>query len=369
MLPGLHQGKRDFVLLTYSVVTARSLVNSYGVVPTSLERQGNFSQLVGPTGQPVPIYPPQATNIPYPNNIIDTPFDPAALAFLSFLPEPNLSGSTLNYHLLTTQGTHQNFIGARYNHSFGASPAAVPGLMSNIGGLSQSFALNFTFSHQASDDVDIFPQLGGKQFYQGYALTATHAIGKGNWIANLAVTSIRNNLQVRNFFTGADDVATRVGLMGFGENALVNANPFNYGLPNLIFSSFNEFSQTQPASILRQSIGISASSAWLLGKHLIRMGADARRIDLDLFGGTNVTGTLIFGLFDTNPVSASGSLACAVAGPVIPGPCSSSRFRQRRICRALMPINSAACHHLIFPAVARNSTSCNFIARSAAVLG
>ena len=50
-------------------------------------------------------------------------------------------------------------------------------------------------------------------------------------------------------------------------------------------------------------------------------------------------------------------------------PCSSSRFRHRRICRELIPINSAACHHLIFPAEALNSTSCNFIARSAAVLG
>jgi hypothetical protein len=34
-----------------------------------------------------------------------------------------------------------------------------------------------------------------------------------------------------------------------------------------------------------------------------------------------------------------------------------------------MPISSAACHHLIFPDVARNNTSCSFIARSIAVIG
>src|ERR1017187_4577443 len=34
-----------------------------------------------------------------------------------------------------------------------------------------------------------------------------------------------------------------------------------------------------------------------------------------------------------------------------------------------MPINSAACHHLILPDVARNNTSFNFIPPSAAVLG
>jgi hypothetical protein len=41
-------------------------------------------------------------------------------------------------------------------------------------------------------------------------------------------------------------------------------------------------------------------------------------------------------------------------------PCSSSRLRQRRNCRLLMPISSAACHHLIFPAVARNNTSVGY---------
>jgi hypothetical protein len=46
MFPGLHrESNRDFVLLTYSGVMARSLVNSYGLVPTDLERQGNFSHL------------------------------------------------------------------------------------------------------------------------------------------------------------------------------------------------------------------------------------------------------------------------------------------------------------------------------------
>ncbi len=39
------------------------------------------------------------------------------------------------------------------------------------------------------------------------------------------------------------------------------------------------------------------------------------------------------------------------------------------VCRSLIPTNSAACHHLIFFALARNNTSCSFIARSAAVLG
>jgi hypothetical protein len=36
------------------------------------------------------------------------------------------------------------------------------------------------------------------------------------------------------------------------------------------------------------------------------------------------------------------------------------------MCQSLMPMISAACHHLIFFAMARNITSCTFIARSIA---
>ncbi len=313
-LPGLHkQSRRDFFLLTYSGLEARSLVNDYGLVPTALEREGNFSKLVGPTGAPVLIYPPQETNIPYPGNIINTPLNSAALAMISYLPEQNVSGGTLNYHLLTTQGTHLNSVGVRYNHSFGPVAGAIPGLITNSGGLTQSFSLNFTFSHQANDIVNLFPKLGGKQFNQGYGLTATQTIGKGHWIGNFSVTSNRSDLQVHNFFTNHQDVATDVGLQGFGGP--VNTNPFSYGLPNLVFSGYSTFSQTQPAYILTQALGVSANSAWLYGKHLIRAGGDARRIELNIFGGSDVTGSLIFtgeytqqvGVAVGNPVASTGN--------------------------------------------------------------
>jgi hypothetical protein len=44
-------------------------------------------------------------------------------------------------------------------------------------------------------------------------------------------------------------------------------------------------------------------------------------------------------------------------------------FSHRRMCRSLMPRISAACHQVIFFAIACNITSCTFIARSIAALG
>jgi trimeric autotransporter adhesin len=314
-LPGLTKpSNRDFVLLTYAGQLSRSLVNQYGVVPTVREREGDFSQLVGPTGEPILIYPPQETNVPYPNNTIDTPFDSVAMALLPYIPEPNVPGAALNYHLLTTLGTHSNTLGFRYNHSLGGSGASIPGQFANSGhGLNQSFSLNFNLNHLAIDVVNLFPQLGGTQLTQGYALTAGYTIGKGSLISNVSVTSNRSDFEVRNFYTNSQDIATQVGLQGPG-NAPVNSNPFNYGLPSLVFSGFSGFTQTQPASILTQAIAMSSTNAWMHGSHDVRFGGDVRRIELNLFGGADATGTLIFTGAFTQAVGTSGGEQVAPSG-------------------------------------------------------
>jgi hypothetical protein len=62
-------------------------------VPTALERQGNFSQSVNPSGQPITIKDP-LTNRPFTGNIIpqDRLYQPG-LALLNLLPLPNQTGN------------------------------------------------------------------------------------------------------------------------------------------------------------------------------------------------------------------------------------------------------------------------------------
>jgi hypothetical protein len=57
-------------------------------------------------------------------------------------------------------------------------------------------------------------------------------------------------------------------------------------------------------------------------------------------------------------------------GPPVPSHENAARSdqRQRRMCRSLMPMISAAWYHVIFFAIARNITSRTFIARSVAAL-
>jgi hypothetical protein len=308
-LPGMTRpSNKDSVSLSFAGQIATTLVNDYATVPTDLERAGNFSRLLGPTGALVPIYPP-GQSVPYPNNTIDRPLDPVALALLEYLPRANLNSTGLNYRLITPQGTHTNTIGAGYTHSFAASPAA-------SSGNSQSLSVNFNLNRVANDVINVFPAFGGKRVVQGYALTAGYAVNKTHLFSNFSVTSNRNNADLRNHYTNVEDVATEAGvLLEEGSDRRLNTNPINYGLPNLVLNNFTSLSQTQPNYQLTQAIGTSASSSWDHGTHIVRFGGDFRRIEFNLFGGTNATGTFIFtgvytqqpGITETSPVAVTGS--------------------------------------------------------------
>jgi hypothetical protein len=94
---------------------------------------------------------------------------------------------------------------------------------------------------------------------------------------------------MRNYFTNTEDISSEVGFIGPPKtppvaNPPLNSNRFNYGLPNMIFSGFSTFAQTQPASIVTEALALGNNSAWVHGSHDVRFGGDFRRIRLDLFG-------------------------------------------------------------------------------------
>ncbi len=182
-------------------------------------------------------------------------------------------------------------------------------------GPNQSIYLSFNLSHAATDVINLFPDLGGAQLTQGYSVTAGHVIERGNLTNNISFTSSRNDSRLTNHFTNAYDVATQVGVLGPSMTAL-NPNPANYGLPNLVFSGFNGLSQTQPNFQLTQTSTISESGSWSRGRHNLSFGGDVRRVEYNVFGGVNATGSFIFtggytqepGTFDNaSPVTGSGS--------------------------------------------------------------
>ncbi|MGA9584018.1 MAG: TonB-dependent receptor, partial [Terracidiphilus sp.] len=277
--------ERDALSISYAGESSTQLVNDFGVVPTEQDRKGDFSALIGPTGLPVTIYSPR-THLPYPNNVINTPLNPAAFALLAYLPEPNLQSSGLNYRLLTTQGLHTNLVGASYGHQFDASNH--PSLPH------QSVYLNFNYGDISNDVINIFPPLGGAQWIGGYFVAGGYTVGARNWITNISIFSSRNNAQLTNYFTNGEDIATSLGLYNDYTKQPINSNPTNYGLPNLVFNNYTAFSETQPRFQLTQRAGVTGAASRIHGAHNVRFGGDLDRVDFNIFGGTNATGSYIF---------------------------------------------------------------------------
>ena len=95
-------------------------------------------------------------------------------------------------------------------------PATVPGLMSNTGYFIAKFHPEFHLQPiNTNRCLPLFPSARWQAVQSKLRTDGDTHIGKGNGREPCFVTSIRSNLQVRNFFTGSDDVATRVGFGGF----------------------------------------------------------------------------------------------------------------------------------------------------------
>jgi hypothetical protein len=285
-IPGVTKPSgKDSVFLNISGSRNSNPLDQYATVPTLDERAGNIQGLSAPI---VPI--------------------PQASALLNYIPEPNLPGDTQNYHLLTTQQSNTTQGGVRYMRSFGAN-ASNFGMGGRGGGggggrsgrnsqqtqqgLRQSINVNYNWSHIASDNVNIVPTLGGKTVSDSDSVQAGYTLGYGK-ITNIFNASWnRSNAHTTNFFTNGSDIATQVGILGPGGNAL-NSSPLNYGLPSVVLSSFTGITQAQPSFSISQTISVSETLAWIHGKHNFRFGGDYRRVHRDFLGGSNSTGTFYF---------------------------------------------------------------------------
>ncbi|HTD54551.1 MAG TPA: TonB-dependent receptor, partial [Silvibacterium sp.] len=299
----LTSDKKDFLFFTLSGQRSSSPFDQYGTVPLAAERSGNFQGLTTPGGLPITIYDPGCyvgdpnAGKPFPNNTIPAQcISPQATALLNYVPLPNLGGTTQNFHFLSSAQTNSTQLGARLIHNFGSGGNAaalgnfVRRAMGQAGspGLHQSINFNFNYSHSASDNLNLFPDLGGKQQSNQYSLQAGYSISKGHLSNILNASWNRTNAQTTNYFTNTANVASQIGLNG------LPADPQLYGLPNVTLNQFSSLSEQQPSFQINQTISLSETLSWIHNKHNFRFGGDIRRVHLDLIGETNSTGTYIF---------------------------------------------------------------------------
>jgi uncharacterized membrane protein YgcG len=273
---------KDMMFLTLSGQRSSSPSDQYATVPTDAERAGNIPGLAAPI----------------------TPVS-QAVALLKYFPEPNLPGDTQNYHLLTTAQSNSTQAGVRYMRSLGKNATlgggggrggfggGGGGRRNQNQGLRQSINFNYNWSHSASDHINLFPDLGGKGRSDSNSVQAGYTVGYHKVTNIFNASWNRSQSQTTNFFTNQTDIATQIGILGPGGDAL-NTSPLNYGLPNVQLSNLTGLSQLQPSSSVSQTISLSETLSWIHGKHNMRYGGDYRRVHRDFLGGSNATGTYYF---------------------------------------------------------------------------
>ncbi|HEX4134036.1 MAG TPA: carboxypeptidase regulatory-like domain-containing protein [Bryobacteraceae bacterium] len=105
---------KTFFFLNYDGQRIRDSIAQLFSVPTAAQRSGIFTTpVVNPTG-----------GTPFPNNTINVPLDPAAVALLAKLPLPNLPGTANNLLAVDKQTNDNNQYDARIDHQFSSNDTA-----------------------------------------------------------------------------------------------------------------------------------------------------------------------------------------------------------------------------------------------------
>jgi hypothetical protein len=315
-IPGLTKPSgKDTVFLTLSGSRSSSPLDEYATVPTDAERAGDFSA----AGLPTIFDPATLQQFSY-NGFLDVippgRISQQAKSLLQYFPEPNIPNAIQNYHLLSTAQSNSTQAGIRYMRSIGAnaSPFGLGGRgvgggrrASQSQGLRQSVNANYNWSHAASDNVNLFPQLGGKTSSDSYSVQAGYTLGYHKFTNIINVNWNRTDSRAKNFFTNGPDVETQLGILG-PNDAPLNSTPLNYGLPSIQLSDIAGLSEQQPKVAVAQTISVSETFSWIHGKHNMRFGGDYRRVHNDFLSSSNATGSFTFtGLFTQDAASDPGT--------------------------------------------------------------
>ena len=306
---------KDTLFLTLSGTRTSTPSEQYAIVPTQ-------SQRVNPDGTPC-------------SNAISSS-QSAGCNLLTFFRLPNLTDNSqdYNYYFASTGQSNSTQAGVRYIRSLGPNASLPSGRGGGGGrrgrtqnqGLRQSVNANYNWTHTAADNINLFPQMGGKSATHSYSLQAGYSLGYHRINNNLVAGWNRTVSQTTNFFTNGENIASDIGVFG-PSGAALNASSLNYGVPNIVLSGTTGLNEQQPSFGLQQTISLSETFSWRQGKHNYRFGGDYRRVHQDLLGSSNATGTFDF-IGDTAADAINSLTADKPAGSSIQSSIAKSYLRE-----------------------------------------
>ena len=343
-IPGLIKpSSKQFGFLNITGQRNETPTNITGTVPTDALRAGDFSgftRTVSGVSSPILIFDPltgapfgcataatYAANPACATNVIPANrISPQALALLNFYPQANQAnpasnntGELYNYQRVTTAGQNQLQISARFVRNLGNAPAGRGGFGGVFGGggrqqpgqkptLRQNINTNFSYSHSGSDIRSFAPSLDGKTFSDGLNAGIGYTVGYGRLNSNASINFNRSHATTQNLFTGGA-VDPGAGL-NIPKPAALSPGFYN-GVPTVGLTNFNSLSDALPADRVQQTVSFGDQVRWNHKKHNLNFGFDARRVQNNILGSTNVLGSFTFsGVYTQDPAlaaSAAGS--------------------------------------------------------------
>lgn len=300
--PVLHD--RLFFFGDYQGIRQAIGVVRTSTIPTLAERQGIFTGVAK-------IYDPATTvfngttytRTEFPDDVITTPLDPAAVRLLSRLPAPTSSGTANNYTRIANDDDHENQFDVRVDGAMGTSDRAFG---------------RYSYYSQLAQPVSPLPDGSGQ--ISGSVLGSFNYSGLTHILGQQAVFNethtftphVLNDLRLGYTRRGntTDGVAlgepasAALGIPGIPANAA-----FNNALPLFTFTGY-------------QQIGVSASTNsqyqtgvwqlvdtvnWVHGAHSLKAGVDARWYQLNTVSPPNPTGSFAFTTTGTNLPSVTES--------------------------------------------------------------
>jgi hypothetical protein len=296
---------RLFVFADYQGTKQLIGVTRISTVPTLAERQGIFTGVAH-------VFNPATTTVvggkfvrqEFPNDVINTALDPAALALLARFPTPtNLTATANNYTRTANDADHQNQFDVRVDGALAARDHAFG---------------RYSYFSDVEQPVTPFPDgsgaVTGSVVGTGGVVGLSHVLGQQAVLSETHTFSdhLLNDLRLGytrrgNSLAGptlADTASATLNVPGIPTNAA-----FNNALPLFTVTGFQQlgpsgstFSQFQTAVWeLVESVDHTR------GRHSLKLGADMRWYQLNTVAPPNPTGSFAFTTTGTNQQGVTNS--------------------------------------------------------------
>jgi hypothetical protein len=282
--------------VNYNPTRGKSPFDSIATVPTLLERMGDFSQAVIPSGSGAgtiptiydPLSNPAGPRTPFPDNTIPMArMDKASLGLLSYIPLPNVPGATIqNFHLQESLPTANDRVMARIGEQISAK---------------DSLNAMYFFNSARSNSVTNFPDLTSNTSVRSQNLNLSEIHTLGSRTLNILTANFnRQRTSLLNGYAYKDDIAGDLGIQG------ISTSPINWGLPMTQFTNFTGLNDVIPSLTRNQTVRAMDVFLRNVGKHNIRLGGEVRRVQQNLSTDPNARGTFEFSGYTTSDFGTNG---------------------------------------------------------------